>query len=164
MPFGEGLRHLHDFVDVRVFKGRPHLPPALEKSRVEAPPGSSFPRKLLAFLRNQVFGWLFSYIKFRFGTRHRFQTYDGSGDTGEYRDLEGIPVGFNGVANLIFRAEFLTVEYRDISDQLLLTEVWRTQDGVLVGSRTERRLDDRKLVSVRALNDAIGGVPLRAAG
>src|SRR3989442_8452165 len=87
----DGPRHLRDFVDVRTFKGRPHLPPArahlrasMEKSRAEAPPGSSFPHKLLAFLRNQVFGWLFSYIKFRFGPRHRFQTYDGSGDTGIY--------------------------------------------------------------------------------
>ncbi len=88
----DGPRKLRDFVDVRTFKGRPHLPPArahlrarLEKSRAEAPPGSSFPRKLSAFLRNQVFGWLFSYVKFRFGPRHRFQTYDGAEDDGIYR-------------------------------------------------------------------------------
>ena len=87
-----GPRHLGDFVDVRAIKGRPHLPPArahlrasLEKSRAEAPPGSSFPRKLSAFLRNQVFGWLFSYIKFRFGPRHRFQTYEGCEDNGVYK-------------------------------------------------------------------------------
>src|SRR5262249_9522769 len=74
------------------FRGRPHLPPArahlrasLEKSRTEAPPGSSFPRKLSAFLRNQVFGWVLNYIKFRFGPRHRFQTYDGGEDSGIYK-------------------------------------------------------------------------------
>lgn len=92
MPRCEDPRHLRDFVDVRTFKGRPHLPPArahlrarAEKSRAEAPPGSSFPRKLSAFLKNQVFGWLFSYIGFRFGPRHCFQTYDDTGDDGIYR-------------------------------------------------------------------------------
>jgi hypothetical protein len=91
MPQGEGPRGLRDFLDVRTFKDRPHLPPArahlrasLEKSRLEAPPGSSFPRKLSAFLRNQVFSWFFSYIKFRLGPRHRFQIYDGTGDRGIY--------------------------------------------------------------------------------
>ena len=86
-----GPRHLRDFVDVRAVKTRPHLPPARahlrasrEKSRAEAPPGSSFPRRLSAFLSNQVFGWLWSYIKFRFGPRHRFQTYDGGEDKGIY--------------------------------------------------------------------------------
>src|SRR5262245_61871633 len=92
MPVRSGPRHLRDFVDVRTFKGRAHLPPArahlrlsLEKSRGEAPPVSSFPRKLSAFLKNQVFGWLFSYIKFRLGPRHSFQSYDGTGDTGIYQ-------------------------------------------------------------------------------
>lgn len=89
---GYSPRHLRDFIDVRAFKGGPHLPPArahlrasLEKSQAEAPLGSPFPRKLSAFLRNQVFGWLFSYIKLRFGPRHSFQTYDGGEDTGIYK-------------------------------------------------------------------------------
>src|SRR5262245_38795630 len=84
-------RSLKNLLDVRTFRGRPHLPPArahlsksLEKSKAEAPPESSFPRKLSAFLQNQVLGYLFSYLKFRFGPRHRFQTYDTSGDNGIY--------------------------------------------------------------------------------
>jgi hypothetical protein len=78
-------------------------------------------------------------------------------DDREYTVLEGTPVGFNGTANLTFHGERLTVQYRDINDQLLLTEEWRTQDGVLIGSRIERGLENPRLISVRELNEAIGG-------
>jgi hypothetical protein len=77
--------------------------------------------------------------------------------------LDKTAVGFNGSANLTFRGETLKVQYRDIDDRLLLTEEWRTDRGVLVGTRIERDLDDPKWVTVRDLRDAIGGVPMRAA-
>jgi len=85
-------------------------------------------------------------------------------DDRQYTELEGTWVGFNGIANLTFHGELLTVEYRDINYQLLLTEAWRTERGILIGNRIERGLDDPKLVNVRDLNDAVGGVLLPAAG
>jgi calcineurin-like phosphoesterase family protein len=84
-------RTLQDFVDTRRVRSGPHLPPgraylraSQDKSRAQAPPESAFPRKLSAFLRNQVGGWLFSYLKFRLGPRHSFLTY-APGDNGIYR-------------------------------------------------------------------------------
>jgi hypothetical protein len=85
-------------------------------------------------------------------------------DERQYSDLEGTPVGFNGIANLTFSGELLTVEYRDIEDRLLLTETWRTQEGVLSGVRVERGLKDPKLITIGDLGKAIGGASLGAAG
>ncbi len=85
-------------------------------------------------------------------------------DDRQYAVLDGTPVGFNGLTNLTFRGDSLTVEHRDINNQLLLTEVWQTRNGILTGSRIERGLQDPKLVAVRDLSDAIGGGQARAAG
>jgi hypothetical protein len=84
-------------------------------------------------------------------------------DDRQYTVLEGAPVGVNGIARLTFRGESLQIEYRDIEDRLLLTEEWRSKDGALVGVRAERGSDDPKLVAVRDLNDAIGGITRGAA-
>lgn len=61
-------------------------------------------------------------------------------DNREYRRVSGMPVGHNGYVNLIFEGPQLKVEYRDLRkhENLLLTEVWETQDGNLTG--TEIRL------------------------
>jgi len=56
----------------------------MEDYRTQAPPHARFPEKLNAFVRNQIWGWFWNYVKFRFGPRHRFQTYSGSGDNGIY--------------------------------------------------------------------------------
>lgn len=56
-------------------------------------------------------------------------------DDREYRKVSGIPVGYNGYANLIFDGPQLKIEYRDIrqKDNLLLTEQWETSDGQIIG-------------------------------
>lgn len=56
-------------------------------------------------------------------------------DDREYRKVSGIPVGFNGYANLIFDGPQLKIEYRDIrqKDNLLLSEQWETRGGQLYG-------------------------------
>ncbi len=84
-------RQLSDLVDplrrqtgTHLPAGRAHLRVAKEAYRAEVPPDASFPRKLAAFLRNQVWGWVWSYVRFRFGPRHKFQDYSGTGDNGIY--------------------------------------------------------------------------------
>jgi len=75
-------RHLRDFLDPLHKRSGPHLPPARahlravqEDYRAAAPPGASFPRKLSAFLQNQVWAWIVNYLAFRFGPKHAFVTY-----------------------------------------------------------------------------------------
>jgi hypothetical protein len=55
--------------------------------------------------------------------------YDNRG----YPSPEQITVGYNGFANLIFNGNQLTIEYRDLTNQLLLTERWEVNEGVLMG-------------------------------
>lgn len=83
-------RQLSDLVDSMRRQSGVHLPPARahlrvakEAYRAEVPPDAPFPRKLAAFLRNQVWGWVWSYIRFRFGPRHNFQHYSAP-DNGIY--------------------------------------------------------------------------------
>jgi len=85
------VRQLNELVDPLRGKRGTHLPPARahlramkEDYRTQAPPDAPFSRKLTAFLRNQIWGWVWSYIRFRFGPRHRFQTYARPEDNGIY--------------------------------------------------------------------------------
>lgn len=69
----------------------------------------------------------------------------------------GIPVGFNGYANLTFAGRQLTVEYRDVR-HLLVTEKWEVGlGGILKGINIERHIDDEDLVlhEGASLDDAI---------
>src|SRR5262249_26444131 len=52
--------------------------------REVAPPEAPFPRKLAAFVRTRVLEWVFNYLRFRFGPKHRFQTYDQANEDGIY--------------------------------------------------------------------------------
>jgi hypothetical protein len=70
--------------------------------------------------------------------------------------VDGIAVGFNGLANLVFRGNTLEIEYRDIRHQLLLKELWETDDGVLRGKNIERGIADEGIKTPRDLNVAIG--------
>jgi hypothetical protein len=91
MPREQAPRHLGDLVDKVKTSSGPHLPPgrayfraATEGYQAEAPPDAPFSRKLSAFFRNRVFDWVFGYLKFRFGPKHAFQTYAGTGENGIY--------------------------------------------------------------------------------
>ncbi|MDE3178765.1 MAG: metallophosphoesterase [Acidobacteriota bacterium] len=84
-------------------------------------------------------------------------------DDREYRAVSGIPVGFNGYANLIFEGPRLKIEYRDIrqKDNLLLTEQWETHDGLLTGTDIRLRTTCRDFIQYHPdLRSAIGGSPL----
>ncbi len=69
----------------------------------------------------------------------------------------GIPVGFNGYANLTFAGKQLAVEYRD-TEQPLVTEKWEVgPGGVLKGIAIDQLIDDDDLVLHKgaSLGDAI---------
>lgn len=85
-----GSRRLQELTSRRIGSG-PHLPPgrahlraARERFRASTPPDAPFPRKLASFLGFQIWGWLVSYIKFRFGCRHAFPTYSSQEEAGIY--------------------------------------------------------------------------------
>ncbi|MFI5311204.1 MAG: metallophosphoesterase [Gemmatimonadales bacterium] len=48
-----------------------------------------------------------------------------------YETIDGSAVGFNGYANLTFEGNRLTVEHRDLTGSLLITERWHTDAGQL---------------------------------
>ena len=97
------VRQLGELVDPLRRRTGTHLPPARahlravkEDYRAQAPPGAPFSRKLAAFLRNQFWGWLWSYVRFRFRPRHRVQRYSRTGDNGIYP--LAIAIGKSGAA------------------------------------------------------------------
>lgn len=55
-------------------------------------------------------------------------------DNRRYPSPENITVGYNGFVNLTFRANQLCVEYRDLKNNLLLSEDWQTVNGSLTGT------------------------------
>jgi hypothetical protein len=55
-------------------------------------------------------------------------------DNRQYPSPENIIVGYNGFINLTVRERRLTIEYRDLKNNLLLTENWQVADGKLTGS------------------------------
>jgi hypothetical protein len=69
-------------------------------------------------------------------------------DDRQCRRVSGTPVGYNGYANLVFQAQRLLIEYRDIreGDNLLLTESWEVRDGMLVGQDIQVRSSDPGLI------------------
>jgi hypothetical protein len=71
--------------------GRAHMRSQAEEFKMEVTPEASFPRKLNAFLSIKVFGWISSYLKFRFGQKHQFQSYAGLGEDGVYQLATGQP-------------------------------------------------------------------------
>ena len=88
------VRQLGELVDPLRGRTGTHLPPARahlraakEDYRAQAPPDARFSRKLAAFLRNQFWGWLWSYVRFCFGPRHRFQSYSGTGEAEQIAEL-----------------------------------------------------------------------------
>jgi Calcineurin-like phosphoesterase len=54
-------------------------------------------------------------------------------DNRQYPSPEAITVGYNGFANLTFRGNQVTIEYRDLKNSLLLTENWQVLNGNLTG-------------------------------
>lgn len=54
-------------------------------------------------------------------------------DNRQYPSPENIVVGYNGFVNLTFKGTQLTLEYRDLKNHLLLTEIWRIDNGTLRG-------------------------------
>jgi hypothetical protein len=54
-------------------------------------------------------------------------------DNRQYPSLENITVGYNGFANLAFKRNELTIQYRDLKNTLLLTENWQVINGALTG-------------------------------
>jgi Calcineurin-like phosphoesterase len=54
-------------------------------------------------------------------------------DNRRYPSPEKITAGYNGFANLTFRGNQLTIEYRDLKNTQLLTERWEVNNGVLTG-------------------------------
>lgn len=57
-------------------------------------------------------------------------------DNRQYPSPENITVGYNGFANLTFKANQLLIEYRDLKNNLLLTENWQVAGGNLIGTAT----------------------------
>src|SRR5437870_11975689 len=49
-----------------------------------AEPQRSYPNRVLDFLKTNIWGWLYHYIKSRFGARHPFATYPSTGSNGIY--------------------------------------------------------------------------------
>jgi len=107
---------------------------------------------------------LFSYLKFRFGPRHRFQTYTGSEDTGVYRLAGDSYFAATTSADEAIRISIAGDWGTGTEESDRVAEEWRTQDGVLTGSRIDRGLEDPKLIAVRDFNVAIGGARSQAAG
>lgn len=70
---------------------------------------------------------------------------------------ERIPSGFNGFADLVFEGNTLTVEHRDIDNQVLVEEVWEVDhEGVLHGKSIHQRTTHPDLVLYSEnLHDAI---------
>jgi hypothetical protein len=54
-------------------------------------------------------------------------------DNRTYPSPENITVGYNGFVNLKFKANQLSIDYRDLKNNLLLTEEWGVDCGGLVG-------------------------------
>jgi hypothetical protein len=56
-----------------------------ELSRTGLSPSASFPHKVGAFLSNHIFAWAFSYLRFIFRPKHKFQDYkESTGEKGVY--------------------------------------------------------------------------------
>jgi Calcineurin-like phosphoesterase len=57
-------------------------------------------------------------------------------DNRKYPSAEDITVGYNGFANLTFEGNRVSIEYRDLKNNLLLTENWQVANGNLSGTAT----------------------------
>jgi hypothetical protein len=57
-------------------------------------------------------------------------------DNRRYPSPENITVGYNGFANLTFRGNQVIIEYRDLTNALLLSECWQVANGNLSGTAT----------------------------
>lgn len=77
--------------------------------------------------------------------------YAALGDPG----LDGTKVGFNGFANLLFQGNRLSVEYRDVQNNPLLSEQWEVTNGRLAGKSIQ--LGEPGLTVVADLRRAIDG-------
>lgn len=67
--------------------GLSHLRTQRELARQAAPKKPY--EKITTFLKVQVFGWIFHYLKSRFGGRVEFETYEGKADDGVYTISDG---------------------------------------------------------------------------
>jgi hypothetical protein len=54
-------------------------------------------------------------------------------DNRPYPSDEHIPVAYNGFANLTLSGNRLTIDHRDLTGARVVTEVWETNGGVLIG-------------------------------
>ena len=75
-------------------------------------------------------------------------------DDREYQNLDGTAVGFNGFANLTFRGNTLTLDYRDLRNNQILTETWEVAGGRITGRQIEQVEND--LTVLKDVNVAIG--------
>ena len=75
-------------------------------------------------------------------------------DDREYENLDGTPVGFNGFVNLTFRGNTLTLDYRDLRNEQILTETWEVAGGRITGREIEQV--ENGLTVLKDVNVAIG--------
>lgn len=72
-----------------------------------------------------------------------------------YRSPEDIRVGYNGFANLTFKKNQLSIDYRDLKGDQLLTETWQVVDGVFTGKGIQLINADPGLKHEPDLNRAV---------
>lgn len=85
MPGAPGpYRKLDDLMDMPRQPGMSHMRRQMDRANREAPPQASFPNRLSAFLRHQVFGWVGAYLKNFIRRKHKFLTYETTSQTGVY--------------------------------------------------------------------------------
>ncbi len=71
-------------------------------------------------------------------------------DDRKYKTIEGTELGFNGFVNLTFQDNRLSIDYRDMRNQLLFEENWRVEEGMLRGISIQNIDPKLNLVASRA--------------